>query len=141
MPRIATHIVGMTSDASGMMVQQPVGIIYTTDDPYALRLDFQVGVEEYVTWTVSIELFECAFANPGSKFGHDAVVMFGYLVAETRNVVILELHSPEGKATVILPAWEAQLFIEHAQELATDDAKEEALTAMLGAITEFLQEQ
>ena len=67
--------------------------------------------------------------------------MFSYLVTETRNVVLLELHSPEGAATIVLPAREMQSFVEQAQELATDDVKEEALDAMLSAITEFLQEQ
>jgi len=141
MPRIATHIVGTTPDTSGTAAPLPVGVIYNTDDPYMLRFDFQVSTEEYLTWIISIELFELAFANPGHKFGHDAVVMFSYLVTETRNVVLLELHSPEGAATIILPAREMQSFVEQAQELATDDVKEEALDAMLSAITEFLQEQ
>jgi len=140
MPRITTHVVGAIPDASGT-TPQPVGIIYNTDDPYAIQLDFQVSAETCLTWKISIELFELAFANPGCKFGYYASITYGYLVAETRNIVLLELLSPEGKCTVVLPAWEVQSFVEQAQELATDDVKEEALDAMLGAITKFLQEQ
>lgn len=141
MPSIATSIEGSIPTTHGNSASLLVGVIYTTDDPYALCFNFHVEAEECVPWTISIELFEHAFDHPGYAIGHNAIVTLHHGAGGANSTISLQLCAPEGNGTITLPAEDVRIFIEHARELATDDVKEDALDAMLSKIATFLQEQ
>ena len=117
-----------------------IGLRYNTANPHAVDLEFP-GTESDPNanvWTLAASLFYNDTANPHIVIGDQgATVVFDL----SRNEVAVHLRSPEGEATIILPADEVLCFAKKVQSLVTPEDEEIARNLLAAKFSAFLTGQ
>ena len=99
------------------IVPLTASLFYSRDDPYAVRLDLHVGLDEPVEWVFARELLSAGLAG---EHGSGDVRVWPSVRSRgglTGMALSIELSSPHGSATFEAPLRDVADFVRRAHEL------------------------
>ena len=83
-------------------------LYYSSDDPYAIRIAFHVGLDEPVEWIFARDLLAAGAEN---REGHGDVTVWPSTGDDAAPILNIELSSPFGQAHFEAPAREVADFL------------------------------
>jgi hypothetical protein len=86
-------------------------LYYCSDDPYAIRIAFHVGLDEPVEWIFARDLLAAGAEN---REGHGDVTVWPSADDNGSPILNIELSSPFGRARFEAPAREVTDFLDRA---------------------------
>jgi hypothetical protein len=107
----------LIADAEGAIVPLAAGLSYSQDDPYAVRLDLHVGLDEPVTWVFARDLLA---AGAEGNYGLGDVRVWPSLASRDEVPVMvlnIRLSSPHGRAKFEAPLRDVARFLDRSYEL------------------------
>ncbi|MEU3573046.1 SsgA family sporulation/cell division regulator [Kitasatospora sp. NPDC036755] len=116
---------------AGGALRVPVGLKYTTSDPYAVRLAFRFPDEAPVTWFLARELLVDGIRGPVGE-GDIRVCPVGKDLSKVR----ISLFSPEGSARLFASVAPLSAFLSRTEALIPvgEESTEESIEAELATI-------
>lgn len=120
------------------VVPLAAGLSYSKDDPYAVRLDLHVGLDEPVTWLFARDLLA---AGTEGNYGLGDVRVWPSLGARDgvpAMVLNIRLSSPRGHAKFQTPLRDVVRFLERSRELVPPGSEGEHVD-LDAALTEILR--
>ena len=89
-------------------------LYYSSDDPYAIRIAFHVGLDEPVEWIFARDLLA---AGAQDREGHGDVTVWPSADDTGSPILNIELSSPFGRARFEAPAREVTDFLDRAYQM------------------------
>jgi hypothetical protein len=111
----------------------PARLAYRTADPYAVHITFHTASEHPVDWTFARELLVEGVFRP---CGHGDV-RIRPATGEGRNVILLELSSPDGEALLEVSSAAVSAWLERTLRVVPPGTESERL-GIDGALAELL---
>lgn len=120
-------------DPRGRSVEVPTTLSYSSNDPFAIRLTFRSNSES-VDWLVGRNLLHLGTSGP---VGRGDVRVYPSIDDGGRAVIMLDLHSPDGRLVAQVETAEVQAFLTQTFAIVPSGT-EAAFLDMDGLISELL---
>ena len=121
------------------VVPLTAGLHYSAEDPYAIRVSFNVGLDEPVEWTFGRDLL-CEGIEGPVGLGDVRVTPSDAPADEfDEEVLNIEIFSPYGQARFEAPVWDVAEFLSRTYLIVPEGAESDHID-MDGELTEILRD-